>query len=271
MPSPFPGMDPFLESPDHFPDFHHQFIAELKAAIQPLLPEPYFAKTGERVWVELSERPIIPDVSVSRADRHDESEGGVSVAACTRAEPLVLTVEPLPEEEFRETFLEIYTRSGDRKRLVASVEVLNPSNKSGTGDGRALYLRKQHETLRHDVHVIEIDLLRGGVHTTAVPAEPLRQAAGEFDYHVSLHLFTDRRRFYVWPFRLADRLPDLPVPLLPGDRPVVVDLQTVFGQAYDAGSYRREIDYTRGAPDPPLTATQAQWMRAWLASRPSGK
>ena len=34
MPSPFPGMDPYLESPDWFPDLHDGLIFTIKAVLQ---------------------------------------------------------------------------------------------------------------------------------------------------------------------------------------------------------------------------------------------
>jgi len=52
MPSPFPGMDPFLEHPEVFPDLHDTLIALMKMAIQPQLPHPYYAAIGARIWVE---------------------------------------------------------------------------------------------------------------------------------------------------------------------------------------------------------------------------
>jgi Protein of unknown function (DUF4058) len=58
MPSPFPGMDPFLEHPDFFPDIHDRFTTHLSEAIQAHLPEPYLARIGRRVWVEVSQRYI---------------------------------------------------------------------------------------------------------------------------------------------------------------------------------------------------------------------
>jgi hypothetical protein len=51
------------------------------------------------------------------------------------------------------------------------------------------------------------------------------------------------------------------VPLLPGDGSVEVDLQAVFNRAYDAGPYRREIDYEHETPDPPLDEKQMRWAR----------
>ena len=62
MPSPFPGMDPFLEHPDIFPDFHDSFIAYLRETIQQGLPAGYVAGLGRRAWIEVSERYIGRDV-----------------------------------------------------------------------------------------------------------------------------------------------------------------------------------------------------------------
>jgi Protein of unknown function (DUF4058) len=40
MPSPFPGMDPFLENPGIFSDFHDSFITYLRENLQANLPPP---------------------------------------------------------------------------------------------------------------------------------------------------------------------------------------------------------------------------------------
>ena len=47
MPSPFPGIDPYLESPEIFPDFHDSFITYLRETLQASLPAPYFAALPE--------------------------------------------------------------------------------------------------------------------------------------------------------------------------------------------------------------------------------
>ncbi|MBI3463061.1 MAG: DUF4058 family protein, partial [Planctomycetes bacterium] len=51
MPSPFPGMDPFLEHPGIFPDLHDSLVTYLREALQPRLPSPYYAGIGSRIWV----------------------------------------------------------------------------------------------------------------------------------------------------------------------------------------------------------------------------
>ena len=62
------------------------------------------------------------------------------------------------------------------------------------------------------------------------------------------------------PFQLADRLPPIALPLLPGDPVPMLDLQAAFDQAYDSGPYRREIDYRIERPEPALTSEQQTWV-----------
>ena len=83
------------------------------------------------------------------------------------------------------------------------------------------------------------------------PFHSMRLSAicGAFDYHVSVHCFDDPETFFVYPIRLEDRLPPVAIPLLPGDSPVTVDLQSVFDRCYDAGPYAREIRLWCGCRD----------------------
>ncbi len=67
------------------------------------------------------------------------------------------------------------------------------------------------------MHLVEIDLLRAGQHTTAVPFDRLMAAAEAFNYHVSIHHFDNFEDYFVYPFRLPDPLPMIAIPLLPGD------------------------------------------------------
>ncbi|PIZ41658.1 MAG: hypothetical protein COY42_18790, partial [Armatimonadetes bacterium CG_4_10_14_0_8_um_filter_66_14] len=52
MPSRFPGMDPYLESPRYWRDFHHAFLTYLRDALQPALRPRYHAAMDERLYVE---------------------------------------------------------------------------------------------------------------------------------------------------------------------------------------------------------------------------
>lgn len=264
MPSPFPGMDPFLEHPDIFPDFHDGFIAYLREALQSRLPSPYVAALGRRTWIEVSERFIGLDVQVARPpDPAAESRSGAPAAIETlpRTEPLVVHV---PHDERREPLVEIFLGRGSDRRLVTSIELLSLANKTPGEHGRDLYLRKQREILDGKVHLVEMDLLRAGEHTTAVPRHRLFKAAGEFHYHVSIHRFDNLEDFFVYPVRLNEPLPQVAIPLLPGDPPVPLDLQAVFQRTYDAGPYRREINYAQDTLVTPLGAAWQTWLRTVL-------
>jgi hypothetical protein len=145
------------------------------------------------------------------------------------------------------------------------IEILSPSNKTLGSEGRQKYLEKQQEILSGQVHLVEIDLLRDGAHTTAVPHWPARKKAGPYDYHVSIHRFDRPQEYLVYPIALERRLPVIRIPLLPGDASVPLDLQAVFQRAYDAGPYRRAVRYGDDAIEPPLPSTKAAWAAQLVA------
>lgn len=259
MPSPFPGMDPFLEHHAIFPGLHDSLLTYLRESLQLSLPSPYFAEINERLWVESSDRRIGPDVDVLRGNlprpRHDSDEGGVAVLA-EPMQPILITI---PMEEERQTYLEIRTPVDDGERVVTTIEVLSPTNKTSGPKGRTLYLSKQKEVLDSDSNLVEIDLLRGGLHTTAVPLDQLQSRIPRFAYHMCVHKFDSFGTYAIYPLQLIEKLPAFSVPLLPGDGSVVVDLQAVFTRAYDTGPYRRRIRYEPSRIDPPLAGTDLEW------------
>src|SRR5207248_7978039 len=141
--------------------------------------------------------------------------------------------------------LDIYAKPGN-ERLVTTLEVLSLTNKIGGGEGRPQYLQKQREVLRSQVNLVEIDLLRGGQHTTAVRLEDALAKAGPFDYHVCVRAFEEPDDFVIYPISLGERLPVVKIPLLPSDGSVPVDLQTLLDRCYDTGLYQRSIPYVAG-------------------------
>ncbi|MBV8077286.1 MAG: DUF4058 family protein, partial [Planctomycetaceae bacterium] len=48
MPSPFPGMDPYLEAPYIWPDFHDRLASEISGHLNQTLPNPYYARLEMR-------------------------------------------------------------------------------------------------------------------------------------------------------------------------------------------------------------------------------
>jgi hypothetical protein len=256
-------MDPYLEHPAIFPGLHDRFIAYLSELLQARLPEPYYAEIGDRVWVDMSDRTIGPDVNVlEREDVAREADATASRTVATQvgSQPVVVTV---PHDEFREPYVEIHA-AGERERVVTTIEVLSLSNKTPGARGRDLYLRKQREILASQVHLVEIDLLRDGQHTTAVPLQRAQPKTGPFDFHVCIHRFDNLEDYFVYPIRLEDRLPEIAIPLLPGDDDVPLDVQSVFNRCYDAGPYRRRVDYAQTEPVPPLDSQRRQWVRQLL-------
>ncbi|MFC1466812.1 MAG: DUF4058 family protein [Candidatus Brachytrichaceae bacterium NZ_4S206] len=61
MPSPFPGMDPYLESAIYWRDLHACLITHIRAALQPLLRPHYNVHIAERLYVTSPRRSIYAD------------------------------------------------------------------------------------------------------------------------------------------------------------------------------------------------------------------
>ena len=262
MPSPFPGMDPWLERPAVFPTVHGHLVYNLHAALNAILPAGYAATTDSRVYVDPELRRI-PDVGLHGPTHPPADDPNGFAAALAGAGLLAVEAEPV-SDPIEERYLKIF--SVDDDRLVTAVEVVSPTNKKPGEDGRVSYRQKQGEYRASGVNLVEIDLLRGGPHTTAVSEDQLR-AAGPFDYHVCVTAACHARTCFVAPIRLTDRLPLLPIPLDPGVPPVTVDLQAVFDRCYDEGRYGFLAKYDRRQPDPPLTAEQQAWAEGILREK----
>jgi Protein of unknown function (DUF4058) len=270
MPSPFPGMDPYLESPDWFPDLHGSLIIFMKGELQHSLPESYYAQSSQRVWLEYSTRHVEPDVQVVQSaprTRKRARSGGLAVADPEATGPLVVTVETIEHGPFKESFLEIRRRRDKDVQIVTSIEILSPSNKKVGNSSREKFLDKQRKTLGSETHLVEIDLLRGGTHALAVPKDLVTAKAGPCEYVVSIHRFDRPNEFLIYPITLRQRLPQIAIPLSPGDPDVMLDLQEVFDQSYDIGPYRREIEYGKDPILPRLKPEQAEWVADQLKPR----
>lgn len=125
MPSPFPGMDPYLEDEKIWPAFHNQFIHCLYQILLPGLMDRYRARIGQRHYV--TEQALF--TSVVREEHH---------------EPLI----------------EIRQRSDGR--LVTLVDAVSPANKT-LSDGRGAYLEKRQEGRAASANLVEIDLVLQGL------------------------------------------------------------------------------------------------------------
>ncbi len=260
MPSPFPGMDPWLEG-SFFGDVHDSLITYIRDALNAILPDGYLASSAQLVWVDDDHRRE-PDVSAFGPP--DPPAAGSDVAgAMTAAGMLAVAAEPL-QEPWEQPYLEIL--SAENERLVTAIEILSPSNKVAGEKGRGAYQQKQGEFRLANVNLVEIDLLRGGTHTTAIPLRSLQRVAGRFDYHIAMTVPGEPERHFVRPIRLDERLPVVRIPLDPGVPPPELDLQPLLDRAYDSGRYARRVRYARD-PVPPLAPEQKAWADALLGEK----
>lgn len=259
MPSPFPGMDPYLESPEFFHDLHILLIAQLTELLNAGLPEGFSARMEERVYVG-SDDPYDPDVAVVRFSTAPNLPAFVGTARA-QSSPTMPRRIPLARREERLQHLLITTARG-RRQVITAIEVLSPINKRGAG--RDQYLEKQSQFLQSDVHLIEIDLLRSGLHTVAVDATLLREET-DWDYLVCLHR-AGAALVECWDLHLPERLPLIPVPLTKDVPEFTLDLQQAFDSLYEKGPFRREIDY-KAEPTPRLREPLATWAEALLKEK----
>ncbi len=124
MPSPFPGMDPYLEDEALWPTFHHQLVMCLYQILLPGLADRYRARVAQRRYA--TEQALFTSVV---------------------------------REEHDEDLVEIRQR-GDG-RLVTLLEVVSPANKL-TASGREAYLEKRREGRNARANLVEIDLVVQG-------------------------------------------------------------------------------------------------------------
>jgi hypothetical protein len=243
-------MDPYLERPEIWPDFHDRLITYIADAIQPLVMPNYAALTQDRLYVVAHDHAIYPDVSVVEVNPNADN-GGQAVA--TQADrPLV--VEAV-REEFREPYLQIIEPAAGN-RVVTAIEVLSPANKR-PGKGRDSYLAKRDELWDAEANVVEIDLLRDGEPTvrTAQPNE-----AGQTPPYAVVVSRSYPTRYERYAFTVRDRLPRVSLPLAYGDADVLLDLPAVFARCYESGPYAVLLD-RKVVPPGVMSEGDRDWCR----------
>jgi hypothetical protein len=85
-----------------------------------------------------------------------------------------------------------------------------------------------------------------------------RELYPQSEYTVHVSRGTQRPKAVVWPIRVQQRLPVIPIPLKGKEPDAELDLQAVVGGAYERGAFGVRLDYTKD-PVPPLPADLAKW------------
>lgn len=258
MPSPFPGMDPYLEG-YLWPDVHSALASKIRQKLAPLLRPRYIA----RLEVYLAEDPfpegeigiLYPDVEVLEAPSQPQIRPNNSTDTAVITPPS-LTL-PFPETvDVRITTVEI--RDVAKNRLVTSLEILSPVNKREPG--LTAYRQKRRRLYAANVHLLEIDLLRRGTRPFAqrrLPSVP---------YCIALTR-AGAKKTEIWPVPLTSPLPVVPIPLQPPDEDVPLELQAALVEIYDEAAYDLSLNYGELPPPPAFSKEEETWMAAQLEQR----
>ncbi len=208
MPSPFPGMDPYLEDEKLWSAFHQQLVASLYHL---LIPNLVTADRPDRYRVRVGQRRYLMEV------------------------PLFTSVL---REEHLEEFVEIRLRSDGR--LVTLIDFATPTNKSRP-EGRDAYWARRRDAQREGANLVEIDLVLQGEPLLDYSRDNLP----EWNYLVTVVRRQQPERYEIYSSTIRKRLPRFKLPLAMGEPDTVVDLQIAFNRAYDAGGFASLIDYQK--------------------------
>ncbi len=211
MPSPFPGINPYLETPDLWWGVHGCLIITIADILSPLLRPKYFVAVEERIY-----------------------------------------------EEIKERYLEV--KRVETKEVVTTIEILSPINK-WSGEGRTSYKTKRQRVLSSNTHLVEIDLLRGGVPL------PIMETTIKSHYQILVSRSERRPQADLYAFNIQNSIPSFLLPLRTGDVEPIVDLQTILNELYDRASYDLVIDYHQ-EPIPSLSnKTDFDWLDTLLRAQ----
>jgi hypothetical protein len=248
MPSPFPGMNPYLEQDGLWPDVHHRLISEIATQLAAKVQPDFFVNIGQDVYLRIAdsaERDLFgkPDVAIAELRR---STSGVSKAALATPAGIPGVIDlPVIKDELG--MIEIQER--DSERVVTVIELLSPSNKYAGRDYEQ-YLAKRIGYLSSGAHFIEIDLLRGG---PRMPCEGMPLC----DYVVLLSRTEHRPNVELFPFGVRQEIPPVPVPLNDSHADVMLDLHDAIDTVYDEALYGLRI--YRRQPRPLLKPADREW------------
>ena len=262
MPSPFPGMDPFLE--DHWGDVHTSLTTYARNQIRTQLPPDLRVRVEEYVGLEIEEEGNgsdetrqKPDVLISEPWSPARAQSSTAVMEAIADEPLVVAYPREPDTLRR---VLIHDRRGDV--LITAIEFFSPGNKYG--QARDHFRQKQRDLVAGGVNIVEIDLIRAGG-WTIYPAEQDVPASHADPYRIIVVRPARGWGFECYPAPIRGRLPRIRIPLRSEDRDAIMDIQALIDQAWEDGGYG-DIDYAH-APLQKFEDSDRQWIRDRLAQQ----
>ena len=252
MPTPFPGMDPYLERPGFWEEVHTRLIVAIADNLSPAVMPRYRVGVERRTYLTVTESA--KELSVGKPDVlviQSRGNGGLALtpSPIAVAPPQVADL-PMPEEVI-ERYLTV--REVASNKVITVIEILSPSNKL-PGVGRDQYERKRLQVLGSQTNLVEIDLLRVG--------EPLpmwvRGGNVASDYRIVISRSPQRPRADVYLFGVREPIPNFPIPLRPGENEPVLPLNQILHALYNRAGYDLAIDYSQPA-EPPLSEEITAW------------
>lgn len=254
MPAMFPGMNPYLEHPDLWPEIHPQLISELARLLQKDVSERYSVLMRQRVYRVSGEDSLVVGQLAHDIPKRS-SETSSSSHSAQQPMPTYIAVPQTIKEDYIEI---VDCQIG---RTVTIIEVLTPQKKR-PGRGRESYEQRCEAIFGSDTHFVEIDLLRGW--------EPISAyAPSDIDYRVLVSRSDQRPKADLYAWQVNAPIPPLMLPLncsqddADAQAYCTVDLKRALDQACIKSACNSLIDYER-APIPPLPPEANQWLTALL-------
>jgi hypothetical protein len=258
MSSPFPGIDPYLESSLFWSAFHNRLIVAIADYLAPSLRPKYYVEIETRIYTTVDDDSLlvgIPDNIVFSSTKTIENKNQSSQTVVTIPKPKQVLL-PIPQE-VKERYLEV--REIETGEVITAIEILSPKNKQA-GQGRNSYETKRQAILGSLTHLVEIDLLRGG-RSMFMIGEALNT-----DYYILVSRTENRPLADFYGFSLQDYIPSFILPLRPGDQEPIVEMQSIINGVYDRAGYDLRIDYTQTPPPPALSEVDLDWLKQRISS-----
>lgn len=264
MPSPFPGMDPYLEDPNEWGEVHLRLIAESAKQLNQILPDGFRAKIDQYVRIEDQDQNEErnwrrnPDVFIPAPFSPGAAFRNGHSMAVLEAPTVETVLLPGPVVKHRRLLIQ----SADGRNILTAIELLSPSNKT-PGKDRDSYLAKRSEFLGAGTNLVEIDLLRGGNRLPFGRPHPPTT-----DYYILVSATERRPTTSIWAFSVRQPMPVFGIPLSSELGHVPLDLNRCLASVYEDGRYSL-TDYSKPAV-PPLNALDADWASS-LHTKPAKK